>query len=154
MFIKLSYGADPYTINIEARRAGEDIIASVTGGTRPHVGAVALAEPAAAQHPVTGATYQEDYQGDGTFDRHGISKVPSPGNVSEVPSPCNVSPCIVNVIAAAGHKDELIAEMFAKRLCEKYGVNICVSAGAHVDDASIEEIALLVDNAKNLLKLI
>ena len=117
------YGEAPYDIHFEARTAGADIVATVTGGTRPHIGAVALAEPAEASHPVTGEPIKR------TSDK-------------------------VSVLTAEGHKDAVIAEMFAKKLCEKYGVNVCVSAGVHVDDASKEEIALLVDNSKALLKLI
>jgi len=104
----LSYGEAPYDIHFEARLAGDDIFASVTGGTRPHVGAVALAEPSGA----------------------------------------------LSALTAEGHKDSVIAEMFAKKLCEKYGVNVCVSAGVHVDDASKDEIALLVENARTLLGMI
>jgi len=117
------YGEAPYDVRFEARPAGADIFASVTGGTRPHIGAVALAEPADASHPVT-------------------------------EEPVKRTSGKVSVLTAEGHKDAVIAEMFAKKLCEKYGVNVCVSAGVHVDDASKEEIALLLDNLKALLKLI
>ena len=115
----MSYGEPPYDIHLEARKTGDDILASVTGGTRPHIGAVALAEPAGAPHPVTGKASEES---------------------------------IISVIAAEGHKDAVLAEMFAKALCEKYGVNVCVSAGVHVDGANQDEIALMLVNAESLLK--
>jgi len=102
--IKMSYGEPPYDIHIEVRSAGDDVFAIVTGGTRPHIGAIALAEPSG-----------------------------------------------VSILQASGHKDAVIAEMFAKGLHEKCGVNVCVSAGVHVDDATSEEIALLIANAKSLL---
>ena len=102
--IKLSYGEPPYDIHLEARAVGGDIFAVVTGGTRPHVGAVALADSAG-----------------------------------------------VSVLQAEGHKDAVLAEMFARKLFEEYGVNVCVSAGVHVDNATSEEIALMVENAKTLL---
>jgi len=105
--IKLSYGEPPYDIHIEIRQAGADIVAAVTGGTRPHVGAVALADPSG-----------------------------------------------VKVLQSAGHKDAVLAEMFAQSLYEKYRVNVCVSAGVHVDDATAEEIALLKANAKSLTDLV
>jgi len=119
----VSFGEAPYDVHYRSQMAGDDIIATVTGGTRPHIGAVALAEPAEASHPVTGEPVKR-----------------ASGKVS--------------VLTAEGHKDAVIAEMFAERLCEKYGVNVCVSAGVHVDGASKEEIALLVDNSKTLLELI
>ena len=126
-YIKLSYGEAPYDIHIEAWRVGADILAKVTGGTRPHIGAAALAEPAGAPHPVTGE--------------------PAPSGSCTMES-------AVSVLTAKDHKDAIIAEMFAKKLCEKYGVNTCVSAGVHVDGASREEIALMVENATALLKML
>ena len=116
---KLSYGEEPYNIQFEARLCGGDILATVTGGTRPHIGAVALAEPANAPHPMTGEP------------------------VSSFPS--------MTVLTAKGHKDAMLAEMFARYLCEKYGVIVCVTAGVHVDGADKEAIAFLVRNAKTLL---
>ena len=119
----VSFGEAPYDIHFQLQPVGDDILATVTGGTRPHVGAVALAEPAEASHPVTGEPLKR-----------------TSGKVS--------------ILTAEGHKDAVIAEMFAKKLCEKYGVNVCVSAGVHVDDASREEIDLLVENAKTLLEML
>ena len=113
---QLSYGEAPYDIHVEVYSVGDDIFAVVTGGTRPHVGAVALAEPLRDQ------------------------------KVRPLDPPRSLT--------AEGHKDTIIAEMFAQALCEKYGVNVCVSAGVHVDDASKEEIALMVENAEALLGLI
>ena len=106
--VKLSYGEAPYTIRVETFLAGKDIIAVVTGGTRPHVGAVALADT--------------------------------------VP--------VIRSLTSGRHKDAVLAEMFALGLQEKYGVNVCVSAGVHIDNASKEEIALMVENAKSLLELL
>ena len=122
--LKMSYGEAPYDIHIEAKPVGGDVFAAVTGGTRPHIGAVALAEPAGALHPVTG------------------EPVPDGGQIR------------VATLVSAGHKDMILAEMFALGLCEKYGCNVCVSAGVHVDGVGKEEIALMVENAKALLDLI
>ena len=121
---KLSYGDAPYDIHLEAWPAGGDIVASVTGGTRPHVGAVALAEPEETRHPVTG-----EPMGRGGGIR-------------------------VSALVSEGHKDAILAEMFARGLCENYGVRVCASAGVHVDGAGEKEIALLLENAKSLLEMI
>ena len=119
---KLSFGDTPYDIHFWANSIGTDIICTLTGGTHPHVGAVALAEPTEAVHPITGEVVR----------RKSVS---------------------ISVIAGEGHKDAVIAEMFAKGLCEKYGVNVCATAGVHVDGAGPEEIKLLVNNAESLLAL-
>ena len=116
----LSCGEPPYDIQVELIFAGGDMAAVVTGGTRPHIGAVALAEPAGAAHPVTGIQ----------------------GQLAELS---------VSTITGYGHRDAVIAEMFAGRLCEKYGVNVCAAAGVHIDGAGPEEIAKLMENAKALL---
>jgi len=159
-FIKLSYGEAPYDIHIEAWRVGVDILAKVTGGTRPHIGAVALAEPTAARHPVTGETHTTPAEQGAA---PGLPPEATAVDNTEEPTPCleetpaaaqAPSPCIVSVLTARGHKDAVIAEMFAKWLCEKYGVKACVSAGVHVDCATKEEIALLVENSKILLKML
>ena len=118
----LSSGDPPYSINLWAKTAGPDIVCTVTGGTHPHIGAVAFAEPAETVHPVTGEPVKRD----------GIC---------------------VSVLTGEGHKDAVIAEMFAKGLCEKYGVNVCAAAGVHVDGAGREEITLLINNAELLLIL-
>ncbi|MBQ7516457.1 MAG: hypothetical protein IJS96_09265 [Schwartzia sp.] len=43
-----SVGSLPYRVRGRILHCGEDIVAIVTGGTRPHIGAVALAEPRAS----------------------------------------------------------------------------------------------------------
>lgn len=120
----LSQGSAPYDVHLEIRLAGEDILAAITGGTRPHIGAVCLAEPSGAAHPVTGE-----------------SAVAGAGQSLKL-----------QTMAAPGHKDAVLAEMFAAALCKEYGVRVCAAAGVHVDDASGEEIALMVKNAKELLE--
>ena len=117
-----SYGDSPYDIHLRIEFAGPDLVCTVTGGTDPHAGAVALAEPPETMHPVTGEPILRD----------GVS---------------------LSVLTGEGHKDAPIAEMFAKGLCEKYGVNVCVIAGIHVNGAGTEEIELLVNNAESLLAL-
>ena len=130
----MSYGEAPYDIHLEARYIGEDILAAVTGGTRSHIGAVALAEPAGALHPVTGETIRPS----------------DSASAAEEPADCDDRPR-VSVMDSAGHKDAVLAEMFASSLCALYEVNVCVAAGVHVDDAGKDEIALMLENAKALL---
>jgi|GEM_PF-858869 len=152
--LNLSYGDAPYDIHIEAKAVGKDILASVTGGTRPHIGAAALAEPAGARHPVTG---EPPSVTDGSRSVTGEPKSGEPKEGSPVlaantlgqddPSPR------VALLSAFGHKDALLAEMFARGLCERYGATVCAAAGVHVDDAGPDEIALMVENAKALLAL-
>ena len=137
--LHLSYGDPPYDIHFEAKAVGEDILAVVTGGTKPHIGAVALAEPADALHPVSGEkrddAISENTESD-TFKQPDGSLSPT-----------------VSIITAYGHKDAILAEMFARGLCERFGANVCAAAGVHIDRAGPEEIKLMVDNAKAILSL-
>jgi len=146
----LSYGTAPYDIHLEAKSAGNgnDIIAVITGGTRPHVGAVALAEPAFAAHPVTGEPDIAPHPVTGERDITPPPSADEPG--AKRPVPVSVP---VASLSASGHKDAVLAEMFAKGLCERFGVNVCASAGVHVDGANQDEIALMVENAKKLLAI-
>ena len=43
--IRVSHQKGPYRIEAEALQVGEDLVLSIWGGTKPHVGAVALAIP-------------------------------------------------------------------------------------------------------------
>ena len=131
--LRLSYGDAPYDIHLEAKGIGGDVLAAVTGGTRAHIGAVALAEPAGAVHPVTG---KPACCGEGR----------GPDGKEREPR--------VSTLIAYGHKDAVIAEMFARGLCKKYGVNICAAAGVHVDGAGQDEIALMIENAERLLGMV
>ena len=56
--IRLSRTQGPFRIEAEALLIGEDLVVSIWGGTRPHVGAVALAIPRPSLHDkkVTSAT--------------------------------------------------------------------------------------------------
>jgi hypothetical protein len=123
--IRLSEGNAPYTIHAELTRVGDDFLCIVTGGTRAHIGAVCLAEPAAAPHPVTGAIRTQN----GAADRTPV----------------------VHTLLGAGHKDGLPAELAAKKLCAYYGVNVVCTAGIHVDGASQEEIGIMMENVMRLL---
>ncbi|MDR1815715.1 MAG: hypothetical protein LBR00_03400, partial [Clostridiales Family XIII bacterium] len=122
----LSEGEAPFDVWTEIRAVGEDVDIIVGGGSRPHIGSVALAEPAVTVNPVTGETIRA--QGDGT----GF--------------------CRISVMSAAAHKDAAIAEMFAGAFCDAFCVNVCAGAGVHVGDATEKDIEKLMGNAAALLK--
>ena len=193
----LSYGDAPYDIHLEAVSVGRDILAAVSGGTRAHIGAVALAEPADAVHPVTGVVAGDGAPPGGAPPGGAPPGGAPPGGAPALDGPCDPATCVggaldfgasrirepatvcegqghanlrgtsgllaagdgaspggvprVSALAAYGHKDAVLAEMFARGLCGKYGVNVCVSAGVHVDGASADEIALMMENAERLL---
>lgn len=46
------------------------------------------------------------------------------------------------------HKDHYAARIFAEQMAGKLGCSIAVSAGIHIDDASKEEIELLLENCR------
>ena len=120
--IYIHEGDPPYIVGAELMRVGDDLVCIITGGTHPHTGAVSLAEPAVTFHPVTGA------------------------KLSEGDEP------VVRTLTGQGHKDALPAEMFAKALCQKFGVNVVCTSGIHVDDATKEEIAIMLKNVNALLE--
>ena len=164
-----SYGAAPHDIRLEVKYVGGDILAVVTGGTRPHIGAVALAEPADAPHPVTSTPTDASAiagkgstpiapsviaSGERTDDKESLRNSEAiQCQSSTTDQKPQKPPARVSLLSAAGHKDAVLAEMFARGLCERFGVAVCATAGVHVDGASESEIALMVENAQELLKL-
>jgi hypothetical protein len=52
------------------------------------------------------------------------------------------------------HYDYVVLEPIAKKACKKYGVTVVAVGGIHIDDASREEIELIVDNCRELMKCI
>lgn len=55
-----------------------------------------------------------------------------------------------SVLAVPGHKDDIPAREMAAELATRLGVPVAVSAGMHVDDASREDIEVLLANAREL----
>ncbi len=51
------------------------------------------------------------------------------------------------VATIPGHKDADLASMVARELCINLGCGVSVACGVHVDDATLDELKLLVDNA-------
>ena len=42
---KFSFGSLPYTVHAEVRLLGADVLVVLSGGTKPHVGSIAVAHP-------------------------------------------------------------------------------------------------------------
>ena len=58
------------------------------------------------------------------------------------------------VIKLEGHYDYVVLEPIAVEACKKYNKKVVCIGGIHVDNATEEEIELLVKNCKELLKCI
>lgn len=52
------------------------------------------------------------------------------------------------------HYDHIVLEPIAEHACKKYNKKVVAIGGVHVDNASKEEIDILVKNCKELLKCI
>jgi len=57
----------------------------------------------------------------------------------------------VQVVLLEGHRDDVVLRPIAERACEKYQTTVVVVGGVHVDNASEDEIRLLVENCRRLL---
>jgi hypothetical protein len=53
-----------------------------------------------------------------------------------------------------GHYDHIVLERIARAACEKYNTKVVVVGGVHVDNATKDEIEILVNNCKELAKCI
>jgi hypothetical protein len=58
------------------------------------------------------------------------------------------------VIRFENHYDHIVLEPIAEAACKKYNTKVVAIGGVHVDNASKEEIELLVNNCKELVKCI
>ncbi len=52
------------------------------------------------------------------------------------------------------HKDHLVMEPIAEKASDKYGITAVVVGGIHIEDATEEEIEIIVKNCKELMKCI
>lgn len=57
-------------------------------------------------------------------------------------------------IRLKGHFDDIVLKPIAETACKKYKTKVVAVGGVHVDNASQEEIDLLVKNCKELVKCI
>ena len=58
------------------------------------------------------------------------------------------------IIRLEGHYDDIVLKPIAEAACKKYNKRVAAIGGVHVDNASEEEIDLLVKNCKELIKCI
>ena len=58
------------------------------------------------------------------------------------------------IIKLVGHYDYMVLQPIAEKACKKYEKKVVAIGGVHVDNASKEEIDILVKNCKELLKCI
>jgi hypothetical protein len=175
----LSEGEAPFAVWAEIRAVGPDIHIIIGGGEVPHIGSVALAEPSAARHPVTGEPVCRPPDGrrdatvpasdarpgvedsavpaDGAGPGVGDSAVLADGARQDGDIPADgarlaAGSCHLSALSAAGHKDAALAEMFARAFCGAFAANVCAAAGVHVNHASDEMIKRLMGNAGALLE--
>jgi hypothetical protein len=57
-------------------------------------------------------------------------------------------------IRLEGHFDDIVLKPIAQTACKKYKTKVVAIGGVHVNNATKEEINLLVKNCKNLVKYI
>ena len=57
-------------------------------------------------------------------------------------------------IRLEGHYDDIVLKPIAEAACKKYKTKVVAVGGVHVDNASQDEIDLLVKNCKELVKCI
>jgi len=60
----------------------------------------------------------------------------------------------VSVITLPGHKEDEIAQTAARKLAKSLNCSVVISAGMHIDNASEEDIQILVDNFLLLIEQI
>ena len=64
----------------------------------------------------------------------------------------SVISCTSSVFNFLGHKDEPIARMFAEKICKKTERKVIGLAGIHIESATYEEINIILEHSKKLLK--
>jgi hypothetical protein len=94
-----------YQVKLETHMLGEDLLVVLTGGQRPHCGAVALAVP-----------YKQ------------------------------TASC--SLLSMPQHKDGDLAKPLDERIAKRTGKNVVLVAGLHVDNATPDDIQMLVDNSE------
>jgi len=57
-------------------------------------------------------------------------------------------------IRLSGHYDDIVLQPIAEEGCKKYKRKVVAVGGVHVDNATTQEINLLVENCKKLVKKI
>jgi gallate decarboxylase subunit D len=107
---------DRIRVEVTTHWVGKDLVVTIGGGTHPHVGAVAMAQP------------RPSLKGDGTVS------------------------ATASVIALLGHKEDELARWAALHLAARLNATVVVSAGLHVDDATLDEVLRLDAEARRLVE--
>jgi gallate decarboxylase subunit D len=102
----LTSGEGRYRVWLQKQELGDDLIYTLGGGERPHVGGVVL-------------------------------KVPGQD---------------VRTLSFSTHRDLDVLVPIAEAASLKYGCTVVAVGGIHIDDATKEEIGILVGNVRELLK--
>jgi hypothetical protein len=105
-------------MEVQAHWVGADLVVTIGGGTRPHVGAVAVAQP------------RPSLKGDGSVS------------------------ATASVIALLGHKEDELARWAALHLASRLNTTVVVTAGLHIDNATMEEIIQMDAEARRLVEAI
>lgn len=58
----------------------------------------------------------------------------------------------IKAVRLTGHYDDAVLTPIAEAACRKYKTKVIAVGGVHVDNATKEEIDLLVENCKKLVK--
>lgn len=112
----LERGTGATQVSVQAAWIGPSLVVTIGGGTHPHVGAVAVAQP------------RPSLKGD--------------GKVSATAS----------VIALLGHKEDELARWAALHLASRLSTTVVVTAGLHIDNAQIEQVRHLEQEARALIE--
>ncbi|OEF96491.1 hypothetical protein [Desulfuribacillus alkaliarsenatis] len=112
------FGEYPFSIEITYQRIGFDLLVTIAGGTKHHIGAVAIAE----YHP----------------------------SMSDSTKPS----ASTSVVVITPHKEGEIVYEVANQLAREFRTNVIITGGIHVDNASSEDIQLLVDNMYKAIEIV
>jgi len=58
----------------------------------------------------------------------------------------------IKAVRLTGHYDDIVLTPIAEAACKKYKTKVVAIGGVHVDNATAEEIDLLVENCAKLVK--
>ena len=72
----------------------------------------------------------------------------SPQNID---TSCDIN-ASVSTICALGHRDDILARDVAIKLSKKFKVNVVVSVGIHIDNASKSDIEKLISNTNKAIE--
>ena len=111
-------GTGRHRVDASALLCGGDVVVALQGGTRPHIGATAMAVPRAS--------------------------LADPARMSSSAS----------VLCVVGHKEDELARAVALRLAAALECTVTVVAGLHVDDASGDDIRVLLEHCDRVVELV